>query len=342
MVRLQKYTFDRRALLIGAAAIGIAGSRSLAVAQTPATGFPEFPELVPLPETGERADGAIRVVTTTGIIADLVRQVGGARVEVNSILPANADPHSFEPAPDDIAIVDASQVVFIHGLELDTWVDTIIENAGGDFALVTVTNGVPTRNAEEDTSEEEGDDDHEHDHDVDPHVWFDPTLTALMAANIAAALTEVDPDGADAYASRLEAYQGQLNDLDQQIMDRVSLIPEERRVIVTNHDSLGYYAHRYSIEVVGTVIPGLSGDAEPSAKEIAELLDIVAEHNVNAIFAETTISPSLAEELAAQSGIQVVATLFTDSLGDADSGADTYIGMMRFDTRAIVEALMGS
>lgn len=338
------FTPNRRAVLVGMAAV-LAGGRATVQAQTPTGGVPAFPELAALPEIAERDGGELNVVASTGIIGDLARQIGGGRVNVATILPANADPHTFEPAPQDVGLVDGADIVFVHGLDLDAWTETIIENAGDGLTVVTVTDGITTTGFdghEHDHSDEESDEehDHEHDHDVDPHVWFDPTRTAQMVANIAAALTEIDPDGADGYATRLSAYQTQLTELDGQIFERIGLIPEDRRVIVTNHEALGYYADRYGLEIVGTVIPGMSVDAEPSAQDIAELLEIIAEHNVAAIFTENTINPALSEELAAQAGINVVASLFTDSLGDAESGADTYIGLMRYDTQVIVEALI--
>lgn len=341
-----RFLTHRRAFLIGAAAFAAAGPRLGVRAQTPDFVFPEFPELQPLPEIAERDGGPLVVVATTGIIGDLVSQIGGGRVEVRTILPANADPHSFEPAPQDIAMVDDAAVVFVHGLELDAWAETILENADGDFTVVTVTDGISIadfHSDEDDHDHEEDDhedDDGHHHGEGDPHVWFDPTRTAQMAANIAAGLTGADPDGADGYAGRLAAYQAELTALDGQIAERIALIPEERRVIVTNHEALGYFADRYGLTIVGTVIPGMSVEAEPSAQEIAALLEVIERENVTAIFAENTVNPALAEQLAAQAGIQVVATLFTDTLGEPGSGADTYIGLMRYDTRVIVKALI--
>jgi ABC-type Zn uptake system ZnuABC Zn-binding protein ZnuA len=325
---------SRRALLAGASAALLLGRAGRAAAQSAA--FPPFPALQPLPDIAARTDGPMKVMATTGIIGDLVAQIGGGRLDVQTILPANADPHEFEPAPQDIAKVSGAAIVFVHGLGLDAWSEAIIENADGGFSLVTVTEGIETveRNADHEHGDGEGD------HDGDPHVWFDPTKTAQMAANIAAGLTAADPEGADGYAARLAAYQQQLTELDQQIAERTALIPDANRKIVTNHESLGYYADRYGLTIVGTVIPGLEADAEPSAKEIATLLETIEREGVKAIFAENTVSPGLAQELASAAGISVVDTLYTDSLGEPGSGADTYIGLMQFDTQAIVEALI--
>ncbi len=341
MTRRPKHPiFSRRTLLAGTPALLLASRAGGVGAQSDSAVFPEFPPLASLPEIPERAEGPLKVMATTGIIGDMVSQIGGSRLDAQTILPANADPHEFEPAPQDIAKVSGAAVIFVHGLELDSWSEAIIENSDGGFTVVTVTDGIEAveRNGgEEHEHEHEGDD---HDHHLDPHVWFDPAKAAQMAANIAAGLTAADPEGTDAYAARLAAYQQQLSELDQQIAERVALIPEENRKIITNHEALGYYADRYGLVIVGTVIPGLSAGSEPSAKEIADLLETIEREGVKAIFAENTVSSGLAEELAAQAGINVVDTLYTDSLGEPSSGAETYIGLMQFDTRAIVEALM--
>jgi zinc/manganese transport system substrate-binding protein len=340
MTRRPKHPiFSRRTLLAGAPALLLASRASFVSAQSDSAAFPEFPPLASLPEIPERADGPLKVMATTGIIGDMVAQIGGPRLDAQTILPANADPHEFEPAPQDIAKVSGAAVIFVHGLGLDSWSEAIIENADGDFAVVTVTDGIEAVERTGNGGHEQEGDDQAHDHQLDPHVWFDPTKAAQMAANIAAGLTAADPDGTDSYAARLAAYQQQLTELDQQIAERVALIPEENRKIVTNHEALGYYADRYGLVIVGTVIPGISAGSEPSAKEIAELLEIIEREGVKAIFAENTSSPGLAEELATQAGISVVDTLYTDSLGEPGSGAETYIGLMQFDTRAIVEAL---
>jgi len=291
--------------------------------------LPAFESPAALPDAPARSDGPLKIVASTGIIGDLVNQIGGSRVEVTTILPANADPHEFEPSPKDVATLQDAKVVFIHGLGLDNWAQDLIDNSGADFAVVTVTDGVDAVNRLGGDAS-----------DVDPHVWFDPTKVAQMAANIAAGLSAADPEGADAYNARLAVYQQNLAALDQQIADRIALIPADRRNIVTNHDALGYFADRYGLNIVGTVIPGLSPGVEPSAQEVAALLQTVKDQHVSVIFAENTVSPKLAEQLASEAGITVVDTLYSDSLGEAGSGADTYIGLMQTDTQAIVSALM--
>jgi ABC-type Zn uptake system ZnuABC Zn-binding protein ZnuA len=323
--------FLRLAILF-AATVALIVSGTAAMAQdaspSPGAGFPEFTPLQTLPDAAPREDGALKVVATTPIIADLVRQVGGQRVEVESILPNNADPHDFEPRPEDIINVEDADAVFMHGLHLDEWASDLIDNSGTDAKVFVVTDGIETLESEEEEFAE-----------GDPHVWFDPTRTQQMVANIANGLSQVDPDGADSYQQRVAIYQQQLAQLDQEILDRIALIPEDQRKIVTNHDALGYYADRYGLTIVGTVFPGSDTRSEPSAQEVVELVDAIQQQGVKAVFAENTVSPTIAEQLASEAGVQVIDDLYTDSLGDEGSGADTYIGLMQTDTRLIVDAL---
>lgn len=295
---------------------------------SPAGGFPPFSALQPLPGAEPRESGPLKVVASTPIIADLVRQVGGDRVQVESILPANADPHDFEPKPDDIIKVEDAQAIFTHGLHLDDWAKDLIENSGTSAPVYVTTHGIQTLASNEEEFDQ-----------GDPHVWFDPARVQTMVGNITNGLGAVDPEGADSYQQRATAYQSQLSQLDQEIKDRINIIPANQRKLVTNHDALSYYANRYGLTVVGTVIPGMDTRSEPSAKDVAALVDTIQKEHVKAIFAENIVSPKLAEELANEAGVKVVDDLYSDNLGEAGSDADTYMGLMQTDTRLIVEAL---
>jgi ABC-type Zn uptake system ZnuABC Zn-binding protein ZnuA len=320
---------DRRVFLSGAVALGLAISvRPFRTSAQDGTPIPPFPPVAPLPSIESRADGPLKIVTSTTILADLARQIGGERVDVTSLLPPNADPHDYEPSPDDVIAIEDADLVILHGLQLDTWVDPLVEAAQTSAPVIVATDGIKTIGSD-DKGFSEG----------DPHVWFDPMRVKTMVANIQAALASVDADGADRYRQRLDAYDASLDQLDKAIQERIDLIPEKRRVLVTNHDALEYFANRYGLKIVGTVIPGLDSRTEPSAKEIAKLIDEISKTGVTVIFVENTVSPALADSLASDAGIRVAPELFTDSLGDKDSGADTYIGLMETDTRIIVEHL---
>ncbi len=292
------------------------------------TSFPPFPPMPSMPQAKPRDGGPLKIVATTPIIADLVRQIGGERVDVDSLLPNNADPHEFEPAPQDLVKLARADAIFVHGLHLDAWSQQLIKHSDTKAPVFVATEGVKTLASDEDEFKQ-----------GDPHVWFDPIRVKTMVGDIAADLSKIDPDGASSYDQRLAAYRSSLDQLDREIAARIALIPPDQRKLVTNHDALRYYAERYGLTIVGTIIPGMDTQAEPSARDIGALVKKIKDEHVKAIFAENTVSPKLAKQLATQAGVAVVDDLYTDSLGGPDSGADTYIGLMETDTRLIVEAL---
>lgn len=297
-----------------------------ATAQTPAAD--SGPTLTAMPDAAPRAGSPLKVVATTPLLADVARQIGGSRVDVTAILPANADPHDFEPAPADLVEVEGAELIIEHGLSLDTWASDLVKNADAKAPVLIATKDVPTIASPEQAFA-----------DGDPHIWFDPRNIKIVTRNIAAAMIAADPDGAPSYTARADAYAAQLDALDGWIGAQIATIPADRRKLVTNHDAFGYYIARYGLTFVGTVIPGLSTNAEPSAKETADLIDTIKAEKVPAIFTESSINPKLENELGRQAGVAVVPNLYGDNLGDAQSGAATYIAMMVTDTRLIVDAL---
>jgi zinc/manganese transport system substrate-binding protein/manganese/iron transport system substrate-binding protein len=272
-------------------------------------------------------DAGLRVVATTTIVADLARNVAGDQAEVSSLLPANADPHDFEPAPGDVEQAADADLILEHGMDLDVWIEGLVEESGTDAPVAVVTDGVRTIAAADG------------DNDIDPHVWFDVANANVMVGNIRDALAAADPDNADTYAANADAYLAELDELDGWIREQISTIPEADRRIVTNHDAFGYYVDAYGLELVGTVIPSLDTQAQASAQETAALLDLIESEGVRAIFAENTVSPDVARQLADEAGIEIVDDLYSDALGDEDSDAPTYIDLMRWDTTQIVDAL---
>jgi zinc/manganese transport system substrate-binding protein/manganese/iron transport system substrate-binding protein len=279
-------------------------------------------------DTRTPAPGALRVVATTTQIADFARQVGGDLVAVTGILPPNADPHDFEPTPRDVAKIADAQLVLEHGLNLDAWGDTMVKESGTHATVVVVTTGVQPL-----PSDEEGM------RAGDPHVWFDVANAKIMAANIRDAFSAADPAHAAAYAANATAYLSQLDELDSWIRQQIATVPPANRKLVTNHDAFGYYVKAYGLEFVGSVIPSLDTNAEPSAKDTADLIDKIKAQHVKAIFTEASLNPQLEQQIASEAGVKVVNNLYGDALGPAGSGADTYLGMMRTDTTFIVNAL---
>ncbi|HAX24982.1 MAG TPA: zinc ABC transporter substrate-binding protein [Thermomicrobiales bacterium] len=278
---------------------------------------------------------SLSVVATTTIIADMARNVGGDRVTVRSLVPANADPHSFEPTPREIGAVARADVVLEHGMGLDAWVINMIDVSGTDAHVAVVTDRVTTIEGEQHEEDASG---HSHEGE-DPHVWFDVANAQVMVANIRDALIAADPGSAEIYRANATRYQSELADLDRWIREQIATIPESQRKLVTNHDAFGYYVHTYGLTLVGTIVPSLDAQAQPSARETAALIDLIRAEGVRAIFTEAALNPTLARRIAEDAGVQIVSNLYGDSLGPAGSGADTYIGMMRTDTTRIVEAL---
>ena len=282
------------------------------------------------------------VIATTSIWADITSEVG-CGVAVPALIPAGADPHTFESSLRDRELIEGSSTIISNGLGLEATLDDLLDtarDAGVDVVEMTDDIDVLTPDDDPDDDDhadgdpdEDGDRDDEHDHDSegDPHVWQDPVRVAGALDTIASALAAHDVE------TCTDAYRAALIDLDTENVEALSVVPEHARVLVTSHDSLAYFADRYGFEVVGTVIPSTSTIAETNAADLAELVEAIEEHDVPAIFTEELESTADADALAERLGVEVV-PLVTDSLTD-DPDADTYIEMMRRNVTAIAGAL---
>ena len=285
------------------------------------------------PEPAPAGDsGKLQVVATTTIVGDVVAQVGGNWIELHVLLPVGSDPHSFDPTPQDIAKVADADIVFANGAGLEKFLDTLIESAGADERVVSVSEGITLRGLE---TAPPGDDESP---GTDPHTWVDPNNVLVWVDNIEHALAAADPDHAANYAENAARYRKQLTDLDAWIRQQVEEIPPENRKLVTDHTLFGYFADEYGFEQVGALIPGYSTLAEPSAQELAAIEDAIREYGVPAIFVGNTVNPALAERVAEDTGTQLV-TVYTGSLSGPDGDAPTYLDYMRYNVTAFVEAL---
>lgn len=289
----------------------------------------------------------LQAVATTTIVGDVVRQVGGDRVAVTTLLPPGADPHSYQARPDDLRKLNSAQVVFANGLHLEEAMQPTLDSVRAAVPVVEVNAGVPTIEfgAHEDeqgtAAAQEGSapDEHEHDHGaVDPHTWMDVGNVIRWVDTIAAALRELDPAGATAYEQNATMYKQELTALDNEIRTALAGIPQERRKLVTDHDNLSYLARAYGLEVIGSVIPAISTMAAASAQERAALQRQIQEQGVPAILVDATVNADVARQLAADTGVPVV-TVYTGSLSAADGPAPTYMEMMRHAIGEIVQAL---
>ena len=291
-------------------------------------------ELAPRsPAAGEK----LRVAVTTSILADIVGRVGGEHIELVSLIPVGVDPHAFEPTPGDARTLAEADIIFVNGFGLEAFMADLIQQAGGGAPVVSVSEGIAPLPFEGE-AHEDGDPGRD-EHAADPHLWLDPNNVIQWTDNIEAALQAVDPARADDYAAQAEATRGELNALDREIREIVAGIPPENRILVTDHDELAYFADEYDFTLVGTVIPGASSLAEPSAAQLAELLDQVRALRVPAVFVSSVVHPGLVETFAADAGIQV-ATLYAHSLTGPDGPAPNYVDLMRYNAETIAAALV--
>lgn len=277
-------------------------------------------------------------MATTTIVGDVVRSVGGENVEVEILLPAGTDPHSFDPTPQDVAKVARAEVVFANGAGLEEFLEPMLENAGGKAEVVYFSDGIQLLEAPDlHAGQPEPESEEEH-ADGDPHTWFDPNNVILWTQTIQSKLSALDPAHAQAYAANAQEYQAQLRDLDAWIREQVARVPEAGRQMVTDHDSFTYFAARYGFTLVGAVIPGYSSMAQPSAQELASLEDAIRSLQVKAIFVGEAVNPVLSQRVAQDTGTQLV-YLYTESLTEPEGPASNYLDFMRFNVSAIVEAL---
>ncbi len=279
------------------------------------------------------ASGTPRVLAVETFLADIAQNVAGDRLVVEALIPIGVDPHAFEPTPTDIRKAAESQVLIANGAGFESFLQKLLENAGGERLIIESATGLTSRQPQDG---ELLDADHSGN---DPHFWLDPIQVIKYTENIRDGLSQIDPAGKDVYAKNAEVYIGKLRDLDAWITGQVEQVPEARRLLVTNHESFGYFADRYGFRVVGTVIPSVSTGASPSAQQLARLVDRLKATHAPAIFLETGANAQVADQLAAETGITVVTDLYTHSVTEPDGVAPTYIEMMRQNVQKVVAAL---
>ena len=285
--------------------------------------------------------GSLSVVAVESFLADIVQNIAGDRLEVETLMPSGLDPHSFEPTPKDVAKISDSDILFINGAGLEEWLEDIIETLPEDQLIIEASAGLESRTQSEE-DHEEGDVDEEegaHDHEYDPHFWLNPLLVVKYVENIRDGLISIDPEGRPVYSANAENYIQQLIELDQYIEEKITQIPADQRLIVTNHESFGYFADRYGFTVVGTILKSVSSGASPSAQQMAELVDQMRSSGASAIFMETGSNPQLAEQLSNETGIKVVYDLYTHSISEEGGNAPNYIELMKYNVEQIISAL---
>jgi zinc/manganese transport system substrate-binding protein len=267
-----------------------------------------------------RAGAATTLVATTTQLGDLARAVAGARAGVRQILAPNSDPHAYEPRPSDVRAIAGAKVVVRSGGDLDAWLDDVLRNAGSGARTLTIIDGLHARRGSG---------------GVDPHWWQDPRNAVIAVRRIRDALIAADPAGQATYAANAGRYVAKIRALDRAIAACMARIPADRRRLVTDHDALGYYAARYAIEVVGTVIPALSTQAQASGGEVARLVRTIRAERVSTIFPESSVHAKLTRAIARDADAGIGPALYADSLGASGSPGATYLGSLRANTQAL-------
>lgn len=300
-----------------------------------------------LPEVGRLVDEGERLnlVASTTIVGDALRNVAGDAADVTVLMNVGQNPHSYEPEPSDLRTLERADLVFTNGFGLEKdLLDDVDRMAGGP--VVPVSAGIEPLEGDEDHGEDDDHDeeqDDDHDHAVDPHVWMDPNNIVVWVDNMERVLAGADPANAATYEANAEAYREELRELDRFIRGEVDSIPPSDRTLVLDHESFSYFADEYGFETIGTIVPGTSDRAEPSAQEVARLVEVIREEDVRAIFVGRTASRAmqrLAQTVADEVGrpVEIVPTL-TGSLSATGERGDTYLDFVRYNMEQILTGL---
>jgi ABC-type Zn uptake system ZnuABC Zn-binding protein ZnuA len=270
----------------------------------------------------------LNVVATTTQVADFATNVGGDRVRVTSLFKPNVDAHDYEPSPADIDTIARADLVVENGAGLEAWLQDTVASSGFRGPVVDTSQGVRLRQVGG---------------APDPHIWQNPRNAQIMAANIERAMAAADPADAGVFEANLDAYTKKLQALDAEVQRQIDGLANKK--LVTNHDAFGYYIDRYGLQFVGSIIPSFDTSAELSGRDIRDLVAKIKATKVKAVFSETSLPPKTAETIGREAGVKVVEgedALYGDSLGPAGSDGDTYLKMIRHNTRTIVSNLSGA
>ncbi|MDP8908553.1 MAG: zinc ABC transporter substrate-binding protein [Chloroflexota bacterium] len=281
---------------------------------------------------------SVKVVATFSILGDWVQQVGGDRIELVTLVGAGGDAHTFDPSPDEAAQLAGADLIVEVGAEFEPWLNDLVAAADAPARRVAITDGLDLIPLAEDA---DGHDAEEHEHAAgDPHVWHDVANAIASVETIRDALSAIDAANAPVYAVNAGRYIEELRALDREIRGQTATLPEERRRLVTSHDTFAYYARAYGFEIVGTALGSVTTEAgEPSAQQFASLVEQIEAAGVPAIFAENVANPDLMQSIADEAGVTLAPPLYTDALSEPSGPAATYIALMRTNTTTIVTAL---
>jgi zinc/manganese transport system substrate-binding protein len=280
------------------------------------------------------AQERLKVVASFSILADLVKNVGGERVDVAALVGTGSDAHVYAPTPADARTAAEARLVVVNGLGFEGWLDRLVKASGTKATVMTVTKGIKARKAG-------GGDDHgrkhNHSHDFDPHAWQSVANVKTYVANIRDALAAADPAGAATYQANAAAYLAKLDTLEAEVKAAVAKIPAAQRKIITNHDAFGYFEAAYGIKFISP--QGVATDSEPSARDVARIISQIKRQKIPAVFLENISDPRLMERIAKETGAKIGGTLYSDALTGPNGPAPTYIDLIRHNMTTLAGAL---
>jgi zinc/manganese transport system substrate-binding protein len=270
-----------------------------------------------------RAQNRISVVASFSILGDFVKNVGGDRVRVTTLVGRDGDAHVYTPAPADASKIGEAKLLVINGLGLEGWLPRLLQSSGSGAPIITATKGIaPLKSGS----------------GADPHAWQSVVNAKIYVANIADALEAADPADAGTFRANAQAYLTKLDALDREVRDAVARIPQARRRVISTHDAFGYFAAAYGIEFVAPL--GVSTESDASARDIAAIITAIKTEKIPAVFLENISDDRMIRRIAAETGARVGGMLFSDSLTGEKGDAPTYIDMVRHNIRALTSALI--
>ncbi len=282
-----------------------------------------------LPAAPAGAQDKLHVIASFSILGDLVKNVGGERLQVGTLVGPNGNAHVYAPSPGDAKSVADAKLVFVNGLGFEGWIERLVKASGTKAPIIVATKGIKPR-------ERAGG--HDHDHGpADPHAWQSVANAKVYAANIRDALIAADPAAKDVYAANAAAYLAKLDALEQEVRDVIAKVPADRRRVITSHAAFGYFQDAYGVRF--TAPQGVSTEAEASAKDVAAIITQIKKQKIPAVFLENVTDPRLVQQIARETGAKIGGTLYSDALTDAKGDATTYIDLIRHNLKQLAAAL---
>ena len=289
--------------------------------------------LAALPRPAGAAEGRLKAVASFSILGDLVREVGGERVAVTSLVGPDADAHGFSPTPEDARLLAGADIVFVNGLGFEGWIERLVRASGTRAPVVTAAQAIRTIPGREDR----GDGAHDHGAHADPHAWQSVANAKLYVAAIRDGLARADPGHAALYAANAAAYSGRLDALDAEIRAGIAAIPEAQRRVITTHASFGYFTDAYGLRFIAP--QGVSTGSEAGPADIVRIIRQIRRERIPAVFLESIADPRLMQQIARETGARLGGRVYSDALSGPDGPAPSYLEMMRANLRAFREAL---